>query len=186
MRVSGIDYDQIPSPKSHSSVRPSTTNGRGPSALSKSFVAREPTPDPDFDHANPGTFDDFDPPQFNDSPPRSRTPEASPEDAGEDEEVAEVEQAVVAQSKKVDKGKRRADPVEENEQINPELYDANGLEDDIVQGFEEVENAQDDEDDVPPPKKPRKEQAKSKKPRPENRVIKTPVESAYCEAGACS
>lgn len=186
MRVSEIDYDQIPSPKSHSSVRPSTTNGRGPSALSKSFVAREPTPDPDFDHANPGTFDDFDPPQFNDSPPRSRTPEASPEDAGEDEEVAEVEQAVVAQSKKVDKGKRRADPVEENEQINPELYDANGLEDDIVQGFEEVENAQDDEDDVPPPKKPRKEQAKSKKPRPEKRVIKTPVESAYCEAGACS
>lgn len=185
MRVSEVDYDQIPSPKLHPSMRPSTTNGRRSSALSKSFAARVPTPDPDFDYANPGTFDDFEPPQLNDSPPRSRTPETSPEDAGEDEEAAEVEQAVIAQFKKVDKGKRRADPVEEDEQINPEPYDANGLEDDIAHGLEEAQNAQDDEDDTPPTKKSRKEQAKPKKTRPEKRLIRTPVERAYCEAGAC-
>lgn len=167
----------------------SSTNGRGPSALSRSFVAQEPTPEPEFDYANPGAFDDFDPPQPNDSPPRSRTPEASLEDAGEEEEVAgeeeEVEQEVVAQSKRVDKGKRRADPVEEDEQPNPGPYDANGLEDDIAQGLEEAESAQDDEDNVPPAKKPRKEPVKSKKPRPEKRVIKTPIQRAYYVAGVC-
>ena len=180
-RASEVDYDEIPSPKSHLSVRPSTINGRGPSALSKSFSARQPTPDPDFDHASPPAFDDFQPPQPDD-PPRSSSPEASPEDAGEDDEPAEVE--AVAQSKKVDKGKRRADPVEDDEPSNPEPYNANGLEEDIAQGLEEVENAQDDEDNAPQPKKPRKEQAKPKKPRPEKRVIKTPIERMYCEAGA--
>lgn len=94
----------------------------------------------------------------------------------EDEEDAEAEQAVVALSKKVDKGKRRADPVEE---------DVNRVEDDIALGLEGVENAQDDEDSAPLPKKPRKEQAKPKKPRPEKRAIKPPVERAYCVAGAC-
>lgn len=181
--MSEIDYDQIPSPNSHSSVRPLTANGRGSSALSKSFVPHEPTPDPDFDYANQGTFDDFEPPQPDDSPSRSRTPEATPEDAGEDEEAADAERAVVAQSKKADKGKRRADPVEEDEPINPESYDANGLEDDIAQGLEGVENAQDDEDNAPPPKKSRKEQVK--KPRPEKRVVKPPVERAYCAVGTC-
>ena len=183
MRASEVDYDEIPSPKSHLSVRPSTINGRGPSALSKSFSAREPTPDPDLDYANPATFDDFELPQPDDDPPISPTPEASPEDAGEDEEAAEVE-VVVAQSKKADKGKRRADPVEEEEPSNPEPYDANGVEEDIAQGLEEVENAQDDEDNIPPPKKSRKEQAKPKKPR-EKRVIRTPLDRVYCEAGPC-
>jgi centromere protein C len=181
-RASEVDYDEIPSPKSHLSVRPST-NGRGPSALSKSFSARGPTPDPDFDHASPPTFVDFELPQLDDDPPRSPTPEASPEDAGEDEELAEVE--VIAQSKKVDKGKRRADPVEDDEPSNPEPHDANGIEEDIAQGLEEVDNAQDGEDSAPQPKKPRKEQAKPPKPRPEKRVIKTPAERVYCEAGAC-
>ncbi|KAI9571275.1 Mif2/CENP-C like-domain-containing protein [Boletus coccyginus] len=166
MRASEIDYDQIPSPRSYPSVRPSATDGRGPSALSKSFSAREPTPDPDFDYASPdpGTFDDFELPQPDDDPPRLPTPEASPEDAVEDEEDAEAEQVVVAQSRKVDKGKRRADPVEE---------DVNGVEDDIARGLEDVEN---DENNAPLPKKPRREQAKPPKPRPEKRVIKPPIE----------
>ena len=198
MRVSEVDYDQIPSPKSYQPMRPST-NGRGPSALSKSFVTQEPTPEPEFSHADPGAFDDFEPPQPNESPPRSRTPEASPEVAEEDEEVAgedeeaaregeevaEVEQAV-ARSSRVDKGKRRADPVEEDEQPNHEPYDANGLEDDIAHGLEEVENAQGDEDNAPPAKKSKKVAAKSKKPRPEKRVTRTPIERAYCSAGVCA
>lgn len=186
MRASDIDYDQIPSPKSYPSVR-SSMNGRGPSTLSKSFVAQEPTPEPEFDYANSGAFDEYEPPQPNESPPRSRTPETSPAVAGQEEELAgdeeeavEVEQAVTTRSNKADKGKRRADPVEEDEQPNPGPYDANGLEDDVAQGFEEFENALDDENNAPPAKKPRKEAAKSKKPRSEKRVTKTPVERAYC------
>ncbi|KAF8136651.1 Mif2/CENP-C like-domain-containing protein [Boletus edulis] len=162
--------------ESHTS-RPPSTNGRGPSTLSKSFV-REPTPDPDLDYANPGMHDDFEPPQPDDDPPRSQTPETTPEEAREDEEVAEE----VAQSKKVDKGKRRADPVEEEDPSNTEPHDANGVEDDIAQGLQEAENAQDDEDNVPPAKKPRKEQA-PKKPRSEKRVIRTPVERSPTPEG---
>lgn len=185
MRASQIDYDQIPSPKSYLSARPPTTNGRGSSALSKSFVPHEPTPDPDLDYADPGAADDFELPQPDDDPPRSPTPEATPEIAAEVEQDAEVEQALVVHSKKVDKGKRRADPVEEGDPSNPDPPDANGLEDDIAQGLEEVENAQDDEDTAPPAKKSKKEQAKPQKPRPERRIVKTPIERAYHAAGAC-
>lgn len=176
-RASEMDYDQIPSPKSYLSVRPQATNNRGPSALSKSFVPREPTPDPDAEYADPGAVDDFELPQPDDDPPISPTPEASPDDAGEDEEAAEVEQAIV----RVDKGKRRADPMEEDHPSNP---DVNGLEDDIAQGLEEVENMQDDEENIPPTKKPRKEPSKPRKPHTEKRVTKTPVERTYCGAGA--
>ncbi|KAF8559843.1 hypothetical protein OG21DRAFT_1503063 [Imleria badia] len=183
MRASEIDYDQIPSPKSYISARPPTTNGRGSSALSKSFVPREPTPDPDFDYADPGALDDFEVPQPDDEPPRSPTQEASPDHTGEDEEDAEVEQVLVAHAKKVDKGKRRADPVEEDDPMNPDPPDANGLEYDIAQGLEDVENAQDDEDNAPPAKKPKKDQAKPKKPRPEKRVVKTPVEHSPTPEG---
>lgn len=129
-----------------------------------------------MDYPNLGTFDDFELPSPDD-PPRSPTPEFSPEDVGE----VEVEQAVVAQSRKAEKGKWRADPVEQDDPSNP---DANGVEDDIAQGLEEVENAQNDEENAPPAKKPRKEPVKAKKPR-EKRIIKTPVERAYRAAGVC-
>jgi centromere protein C len=120
--------------------------------------------------------DDFELPQPDDDPPISPTPEASPDDAGEDEEAAEVEQAIV----RVDKGKRRADPMEEDHPSNP---DVNGLEDDIAQGLEEVENMQDDEENVPPTKKPRKEPSKPRKPHTEKRVTKTPVERSLTPEG---
>ncbi|KAG9318735.1 Mif2/CENP-C like-domain-containing protein [Chiua virens] len=170
-RASEIDFDQIPSPRSHLPVRPST-NGRDSSTLSKSFVVREPTPDPDVDYENPGAFDDYEPPQPDEGPPGA-TPDYEREE--EAEEAEEVEEAVVPQMSRADKGKRRADPVEADDELND---NANGLEDDIERGLERVENAPDGEDSEPPAKKPRKEAAKSKNPRPERkkRVVQTPVE----------
>ena len=150
-------------------------------------------PDPELDYADPGGFDDFEPLRFNESSrilrassgvaaEEEEAAEDEDEVAGEEEEAAEVEQTITVRP---DKGKRRAEPMEEDEQSNTGLYDTNGVEDDIAQGLEEVENAQNDEDNVPLAKKPRKDPAKSRKPRPEKRVVRAPAERAYCASPLC-
>ncbi|KAF9227596.1 hypothetical protein BS17DRAFT_764046 [Gyrodon lividus] len=178
-RASDIDYDQIPSPKPRPSMHASMANGAGSSSLSKSSVAPDPALEPDFQPVDQGAYEDvFEPPQPDESPQRTSFGHLGQADADEDEnEAAEVEEAVVANSKKVDKGKRRADPLEEEGYGDPESDAANGVEDDIAQGLE------DEEDNAPPAKKPRNEETKPKKPRPEKRVIKPPVERSPTPEG---
>ncbi|KIJ16873.1 hypothetical protein PAXINDRAFT_10584 [Paxillus involutus ATCC 200175] len=124
--VSDIDYDQIPSPKSRATIRGSIANGAGPSSP-------DPPLEPDFEPVDRGAYgDDFEPPQSDDSPWRTSLGQLSQADPDEDNnEAAEVETVVVAKSKKAEKGKRRADPVEDEE-----LDNANDVEDIIAQGLE--------------------------------------------------
>ncbi|KAG2146205.1 Mif2/CENP-C like-domain-containing protein [Suillus clintonianus] len=166
-RTSEIDFDEVPSPRMRAapSRRASTVNGAGPSALHKSFSVYsdiheyDAAPDPEFEPA----YQDFgyEPPP-NDSPPRSGT---SSNDVNEDEvddenDAAEVEKEMASHAKMKlgkGKGKRRAD-------VEVEQQEENGIDEDIAQGLEEVENAPDEEEDEdPPPKKPRKEDPKEQK-----------------------
>jgi centromere protein C len=167
------------------SRRASTVNGAGPSVLSKSFSVyndtyeHDPASDPEFEPANQDF--DYDPPP-NDSPPRTGTSsnEVNQEEEDDEDDAAEVEKEVTSQAKKkVDKGKRRA-----GVEVEVEQQEENGVDEDIAQGLEEVENAPDEEDDRDPPlKKPRKERPKEqklKKPRASRapkRVI-TPLEES--------
>ncbi|KAG2749841.1 hypothetical protein P692DRAFT_20832737 [Suillus brevipes Sb2] len=184
-RTSEIDFDEVPSPRMRAapSRRASTVNGAGPSVLSKSFSVyndtyeHDPASDPEFEPANQDF--DYDPPP-NDSPPRTGTSfnEVNQEEEDDEDDAAEVEKEVTSQAKKkVDKGKRRA-----GVEVEVEQQEENGVDEDIAQGLEEVENAPDEEDDRDPPlKKPRKERPKEqklKKPRAARapkRVI-TPLE----------
>ncbi|KIL00092.1 hypothetical protein PAXRUDRAFT_822039 [Paxillus rubicundulus Ve08.2h10] len=179
-RVSDIDYDQIPSPKPRASMRASMANGAGPSSLSKSFVAPDPPLEPDFEFVDQGAYgDDFEPPQPDDSPRRTSPGQLRQADLNEDNnEPAEMETVVFAESKKAEKGKRRANPVEVGDDGDEEPDNVNGVEDNIVQGLGEVENGEDGEEDTRPAKKSRNEETKPKKPRgrSEKRVIKPSVE----------
>jgi centromere protein C len=167
------------------SRRASTVNGAGPSVLSKSFSVyndtyeHDPASDPEFEPANQDF--DYDPPP-NDSPPQTGTSfdEVNQEEEDDEDDAAEVEKEMTSQTKKkVDKGKgkRRAE-------VDVEQQEENGIDEDIAQGLEEVENAPDEEEDGdPPPKKPRKEKLKEQKlkkprgPRAPKRVI-TPLEES--------
>ncbi|KAG0701742.1 Mif2/CENP-C like-domain-containing protein [Suillus ampliporus] len=184
-RTSDIDFDEVPSPRMRAapSRRASTVNGAGPSALSKSFSVyndsgdRNPAPDPDFEPANQDF--DYEPPP-NDSPPPAGTSFTHVDRDEDDDEndAAEVEQEMTSHAKKkVDKGKRRADAEVEHQEEN-------GIDEDIAQGLEEVENGPDEEEDInPPPKKPRKDDQKEQKPkkpraRAPKRVIKLSEENS--------
>jgi len=158
--------------RSAPSGRVSTVNGAGPSALSKFSVysdahEQDLAPDPDFEPANQDF--DFDPPA-NDSPSQRGT---SFNHEDEDNDLAEVEEMAL-RTKKVDKGKQRAT-------VEVEQQEENGIEQDIAQGLEEVENAPDDREGDPVRKKPRKDDQKNPKPkkRAPKRVIQLTEESAF-------
>lgn len=166
-RTSDIDFDEVPSPRMRSapSRRASTVNGAGPSALSKSFSVyndtpgQDPAPDPDFEPANQDF--DYEPPE-NDTPSRAGVSfnHANYEDE-EENDAAEVEEVVASRAKSVNKGKQRA-------VVEAEQQEEDGIEDDIAQGLEEVENGPDEEEEVeedPPPKKFRKDNQKEQKPK---------------------
>lgn len=165
--------------RSAPSRRASTVNGAGPSALSKSFSvyndAHYQDPDPDFE---PAIQDfDYDPPA-NDSPPRTGISfnHINYEDE-EQNDAAEVEAEMAPRAKKVDKGKQRAT-------VELEQQEENGIEDDIAQGLEEVENAPDEEEGDSPPKKLRRDDQKEQKPkkpraRAPKRVMKATEESTF-------
>ncbi|KAH7929654.1 hypothetical protein BV22DRAFT_1002305 [Leucogyrophana mollusca] len=164
-RTSDIDYDQVPSPRPRwaaLSSRRSLANGAGPSLLSKSHSALEP--DYDLDEEIP-EFDDYHAPET-ESPRRTSFTQMGHNEEHQDEEdevdAAEVEEETTLNTSKVDKGKRRADPVEEDKHEPEQVYD--GMEDDIAQGLDYVDNGQEEEDDQPPPKKSKASEEKAKKP----------------------
>ncbi|KAG1728604.1 Mif2/CENP-C like-domain-containing protein [Suillus paluster] len=181
-RTSEVDFDEVPSPRMRAapSRRASAVNGAGPSALSKSFsvyndsVIHDPAPDPEFEPANQDF--EYEPPP-NDSPPRTGI--SFQEEDDDDNDAAEVEEEMISvpPKKTVDKGKRRAE-------VEVEHQEEDGIDEDIAQGLEEVENGPDEEEDEdPPPKKPRKDdqkEQKAKKPkaRAPKRVIKPSNENS--------
>ncbi|KAH7889476.1 Mif2/CENP-C like-domain-containing protein [Phlebopus sp. FC_14] len=183
-RPSEIDYDQVPSPKPRMlpvSKRASIANGAGPSSLSRSPQGSDPISN--FETADPpGYGDDYEHPLPDESPNGPTRTHSSPNDVQEDEdEAAEVEREV-AQLNKADKGKRRADPVDDEEQRGVDPTNADGLEDGIAHGLQEAENGEDDEEEgLPPTKKSREEQG-ARKSRVK-RVVKPPVERSPTPEG---
>ncbi|KAL4067832.1 Mif2/CENP-C like-domain-containing protein [Scleroderma yunnanense] len=158
-RTSLVDYDQVPSPRhrpSALSARIQMANGAGPSSHAKSLIE----PDP---------LDDFDPPQLDDA-------DYGQENHPDEDEEGEVEEEmeVVSLPKKSDKGKRRADPEDQDQQD-----EMNDVEEDIVRGLEDAENGgEEEEEEVAPSKnKVREEKPKKLRGRPAKRVLPAPERS---------
>ncbi|PPQ76613.1 hypothetical protein CVT26_012739 [Gymnopilus dilepis] len=143
-RTSGVDYDEIPSPRPTVNSNHAARNGvAGPSSLRKSI--REPSPDPASESDNEpadyggedysmdqGGFDDNYGP-VEDSPPRDN--QSTPTQANfsrieeqEDEEDQEEDQEPTPRKNKPDKGKGRARQEEEEPEEEVEAEIANGLE----------------------------------------------------------
>lgn len=155
---STIDYDEIPSPRrrpSAPSTRMSVANGAGPSYISKPYSSLGR----DRELETPDLQDDHQPPELD------AVDDVHPLMDEAEGDVAEVEEELAAIPKKANKGKHRATP--END-THPELYEMNGVEDDIMRGLAEVENEGQDEGDDPQSSKgksTRGQEQKSKKPR---------------------
>ncbi|KAH7914014.1 Mif2/CENP-C like-domain-containing protein [Hygrophoropsis aurantiaca] len=172
-RSSHIDYDEVPSPRPRASAfahRRSLANGAGPSSLSKSFFARDhdPEPEPDVEVMDE-EFEDYNYPEP-DSPRQTSFTQVDQGEQIADEEdeydPAGVEVETAVNTSKSDKGKRRADLVEEYDDGPEQGYD--GMEDDIAQGLEGVENGPEEEDEAeePPAKKSKAEEKVKKPPKP--------------------
>jgi len=132
-------------------------NGAGPSSLRKSSAT--------LDYGN-----DFDPPQMDDVD----YSQANHADDDEEGEVEEVEMEVATPPKRLDKGKRRADPEVYNQQHPPDGME--DVEDDIARGLQDVENGVEEaeEEQAPLKNKPREEKAKKPRARPAKRVLPAP------------
>ncbi|KAJ3566820.1 hypothetical protein NP233_g6766 [Leucocoprinus birnbaumii] len=191
-RSSEVNFDDIPSPRPRASV--SRSAKAGPSNLSKSVTAQDSLPDSDSDN-EPADYGDFDNTfdvtattdmngdlDQQDPPPHSPTPQRSSprrksfaqidqdfegpeEDEFQQAEEQEEEQEQEPSPPRTDKGKRKAqleDIEEEDAQI----------EDEIAQDLHDFGNDQsegEEREPSPPPKKKQKfadEPEKQKKPKP--------------------
>ncbi|KAF5323949.1 hypothetical protein D9611_008281 [Ephemerocybe angulata] len=163
-RSSNVDFDKIPSPR----PRNAANAGPGPSRLSRSYVAREPSSSPqDNDNDNDDTMqldggfdDDFGPQEGGESSPRRTNfsqmdhddddddenepfqDDFPPEDDDRRSETPKQKQSQNKGSKNKDKGKSRAreEDVSEDEQMQ--------MEDDIARGLDDISNGQQSDQDV--------------------------------------
>lgn len=165
-RTSGVDFDQLPSPRPMSSVHRSGLNGGpGPSGLSRTRSYREPEPPSDSPNGNldygdeardQSMFDDYRP-QEDDSPgsfPHEKNfsrieQDDDDEDEQEEEEAADPEETPKP-SRRLEKGKGKAreEWPEQDEEAEDEI--ATGL------GDVDLEPESDASREEPPQKKSKK------------------------------
>ena len=171
-RTSGVDFDQLPSPRPMSSAHKSGLNGRpGPSGLSRTGSYREPDPLSDSPNRNPdysdeardqSMFDDYRP-QEDDSPGRlageTSFSRIEQDDDDDDEEEGGGGEAVDPEetpkpSRRLEKGKGRA-----TEELPEQDEDA---EDEIATGLGgvDLEPESDASRDERPQKKSKKDPVK--------------------------
>lgn len=148
----------------------SVANGAGPSYISKPYSSLGR----DRELETPDLQDDHQPPELD------AVDDVHPLMDEAEGDVAEVEEELAAIPKKANKGKHRATP--END-THPELYEMNGVEDDIMRGLAEVENEGQDEGDDPQSSKgksTRGQEQKSKKPRGRSAKRVLPASERTC------
>ncbi|KAJ7766613.1 Mif2/CENP-C like-domain-containing protein [Mycena metata] len=159
-RTSQVDFDQVPSPRTHSSARRSTP---GPSRLAAQQLLEQDEGDNDFDGGGNDTYggdndNDYGAHNPGDSPRQLSFTEM---DTRDDEEEEDDEPPPVSSPKR-GKGKARA--------VEPDV------EDDIARGMDDVDmGAPESDEEPPPPKSPPKPK---KKRSPVKEKAKPPPKSA--------
>ncbi|KAJ7154180.1 Mif2/CENP-C like-domain-containing protein [Mycena filopes] len=161
-RTSEVDFDRVPSPRTHSSARRSTP---GPSRLAPQQQQQDDDDDDDFGGGGNDTYDagdrggdDYGAHNPGDSPRQLSFTEMDTRDDDDEEDEEEQEEPPVSSPKRGGKGKARAIDLE--------------VEDEIARGMDDVDMnmdmapQSDEEDPPPPPKSPPKKAPAKTKPAP--------------------
>ncbi|KAF5313505.1 hypothetical protein D9611_008548 [Ephemerocybe angulata] len=183
-RSSNVDFDKIPSPR----PRNAANAGPGPSRLSRSYVAREPSPESQDDDDNNdngddtmqmdgGFDDDFGPQEGGESSPR-RTNFAQMDQDDDDDDENEPFQDHLPPPE--DEDRRSETPKQNHKQTQKQKQDMGKgkgksrareesvdeqMEDDIARGLDDISNGQQSDQDVEEPE-PEPEPTPEPTPRP--------------------